>query len=157
MTTRRVVLSVAVSAMICLLLPAAAQAQGRIYNTVKQKLMDGKKVVGGTVSTSDPNIYCAMANSGFDFLWIEMQHSPLMYNDVAKMIWACKDAPAIPFIRIPRRHRRRHPESDRHWRPWHRRSHGSHRQRGSRRGQVREIPAHGTPKPRRRAVRRNLG
>ena len=101
MTTRRVVLSVAVSAMVCLMLPAAAQGQGRIYNTVKQKLMDGKKVVGGTVSTSDSNIYCAMANSGFDFLWIEMQHSPLMYNDVAKMIWACKDAPAIPFIRIP--------------------------------------------------------
>lgn len=72
-----------------------------LYNTVKQKLMDGKKVVGGTVYTSDPNIYCAMANSGFDFLWIEMQHSPLTYDEVAKMIWACKDAPAIPFIRVP--------------------------------------------------------
>jgi len=30
-----------------------------------------------------------------------MQHSPLNYQDVARMIWACKDAPAIPFIRIP--------------------------------------------------------
>jgi 2-keto-3-deoxy-L-rhamnonate aldolase RhmA len=42
-----------------------------------------------------------MANSGFDFLWIEMQHSPLTYTDAARMIWACRDAPAIPFIRIP--------------------------------------------------------
>ena len=73
----------------------------RIYNTVKQKLLDGKSVVGGTVYTNDPKVYCAMANSGFDFLWIEMQHSPLMYNEVARMIWACKDAPAIPFIRVP--------------------------------------------------------
>tara|TARA_B100002003_G_scaffold247378_2_gene278819 strand:+ start:8525 stop:9346 length:822 start_codon:yes stop_codon:yes gene_type:complete len=73
----------------------------RIFNTVKQKLAEGKQVVGGTVDTADPNIYCAVANSGFDFIWIEMQHSPLTYTDVARMIWACKDAPAIPFIRVP--------------------------------------------------------
>ena len=30
-----------------------------------------------------------------------MQHSHLGYTDVARMIWACKDAPAIPFIRVP--------------------------------------------------------
>lgn len=84
-----------------LLTPLMTHAQVRMYNTVKQKLMEGKLVTGGTVTTSDPNIYCAMANAGFDYLWIEMQHSPLTYSDVAKMIWACKDAPAIPFIRVP--------------------------------------------------------
>jgi 2-keto-3-deoxy-L-rhamnonate aldolase RhmA len=73
----------------------------RVYNTVKEKLLAGKPVVGGTVYTSDPSIYCAMAEAGFDFLWIEMQHSPLTYSEVARMIWACKDAPAIPFIRVP--------------------------------------------------------
>ena len=30
-----------------------------------------------------------------------MQHSPLSYSDVAKMIRACKDAPSVPFIRVP--------------------------------------------------------
>lgn len=86
----------------CLALGASAQAQqGRTYNTVKTKLAAGEQVVGGTISTSDPNVYCSMANAGFDFLWIEMQHSPLTYSEVARMIWACKDAPAIPFIRVP--------------------------------------------------------
>ena len=75
--------------------------QIRIFNTVKTKLAEGRQVVGGTVSTPDPDIYCAMANSGYDFIWIEMQHSHLGYTDVARMIWACKDAPAIPFIRVP--------------------------------------------------------
>lgn len=75
--------------------------QVRIFNTVKIKLAEGRQVVGGTVSTPDPDIYCAMANSGYDFIWIEMQHSHLGYTDVARMIWACKDAPAIPFIRVP--------------------------------------------------------
>ena len=79
-----------------------SQAQNtRMYNTVKTKLAEGKQVVGGTVDTPDPDIYCAMANSGFDFIWIEMQHSSLNYTDVARMIWACRDAPAVPFIRIP--------------------------------------------------------
>ena len=81
--------------------PMEADAQVRIFNTVKQKLSEGSQVVGGTVSTADPDIYCAVANSGFDFTWIEMQHSPLTYTDVARMIWACRDAPAIPFIRVP--------------------------------------------------------
>ncbi|MFN0169152.1 MAG: HpcH/HpaI aldolase family protein [Bryobacteraceae bacterium] len=73
----------------------------RIFNTVKQKLAAGKQVVGGSVSIPDPDTYCAMANAGFDFLWIEMQHSPMTYQDVAHMIRACKGAPAIPFIRVP--------------------------------------------------------
>ena len=108
MSVRRVVLSAMVCTMLCLMFTSAALAQQgraaapvRIYNTAKQKLMAGKQLVGGTVSSPDPNIYCAMANAGFDYLWIEMQHSPLTYSDVAKMIWACRGAPAVPFIRVP--------------------------------------------------------
>ena len=73
----------------------------RTYNTVKTKLAEGKQVVGGTVSSNDPEVYCAMANAGFDFLWIEMQHSTLNYTDAAHMIRFCKGAPAIPFVRVP--------------------------------------------------------
>jgi 2-keto-3-deoxy-L-rhamnonate aldolase RhmA len=77
------------------------KAPARLYNTAKQKLTEGKQVVGATVFSPDPNIYCAMANAGYDFLWIEMQHSPLTYQDVARMIWACRGASAMPFIRVP--------------------------------------------------------
>lgn len=88
---------------VCLVAGQAAWAQqsGKLYNTAKQKLMEGKKVIGGTVSSNDPDIYCAMATAGFDFLWIEMQHSPLTYQEAARMIRACKGAPAVPFIRVP--------------------------------------------------------
>lgn len=75
-------------------------AEAELFNTVKMKLARGEQVVGGTISTNDPNIYCAMANAGFDFLWIEMQHSPLTYQEVATMIRVCP-GPAIPFIRVP--------------------------------------------------------
>ena len=73
----------------------------RIYNTAKKKLTEGKQISGVTISSPDPNIYCAAANAGFDYTWIEMQHSPLTYSDVAKMLWACRGASAIPFIRVP--------------------------------------------------------
>jgi 2-keto-3-deoxy-L-rhamnonate aldolase RhmA len=79
---------------------AFAQDGASQFNTVKQKLAAGRQVVGGTVSTADVDIYCAMANAGFDFLWIEMQHSPLTYHEVATMIRVCP-GPAIPFIRVP--------------------------------------------------------
>ncbi len=100
MRTVRIALSIATCAVVILSTVSKAEAQ-RMYNTAKQKVMSGQQIVGGTVDTPDPQIYCAMANSGFDFIWIEMQHSPLSYQEVARMIWACKDAPAIPFIRVP--------------------------------------------------------
>jgi 2-keto-3-deoxy-L-rhamnonate aldolase RhmA len=92
----------ALAALVCASFPCAAQTSSpRIFNTVKQKLAQGKQVVGGTVTLPDPDTYCAMANAGFDFLWIEMQHSPLTYQDVARMVMACKGAPAMPFVRVP--------------------------------------------------------
>lgn len=92
-------------AIVSLLLAGGAEAQrggtaSEMFNTVKTKLLNGEQVMGGTITTSDPEIYCAMASAGFDFLWIEMQHSPLTYSDVARMIRVCP-GPAVPFIRIP--------------------------------------------------------
>ena len=104
MHTGRIRTWLAISGVLIAILASRVSGQApapRLYNTVKQKLAEGKQVVGGTVLLPDPDLYCAMANSGFDFTWIEMQHSPLTYQDVAHMILACKGAPAIPFIRVP--------------------------------------------------------
>jgi 2-keto-3-deoxy-L-rhamnonate aldolase RhmA len=81
--------------------PAEQKGQARMYNTAKQKLREGRTLVGATIFSPDPNIYCAVANAGYDYTWIEMQHSPLTFEDVAKMIWACRGSSAMPFIRVP--------------------------------------------------------
>ena len=98
-------LRIAFALSLSLSVAAAAAAQDgdgvRMYNTAKQKLMGGEGIVGVSISSPDPDSYCAAANAGFDFTWIEMQHSPLTYQDVARMLWACRDASAIPFIRVP--------------------------------------------------------
>jgi len=72
-----------------------------LYNTTKQKLTAGRQVVGGTIHSADPETFRAMAGAGFDFLWIEMQHSPLAYDEVARAILTARGSPAIPFIRVP--------------------------------------------------------
>lgn len=99
MIIKRTVLCATAAVLSCAL-PAVAQSP-KIYNTVKQKLASGKQVVGGTINIANADSYCAMANSGFDFTWIEMQHSPMSYQDVARMVMACKGASAMPFIRVP--------------------------------------------------------
>jgi 4-hydroxy-2-oxoheptanedioate aldolase len=87
--------------------PGQATAQSgqaaapRIYNTVKQKLAEGKQVVCATVSSAEPEAYCAIANSGFDCTWIEMQHSTLTYDQAANLISSCRGAKAIPMVRVP--------------------------------------------------------
>src|SRR5437588_7848016 len=103
MIAKRIVLSVLACATLAHAQKDWRKADGpvKIYNTAKKKLMEGKQIVGVTISSPDPNIYCAAANAGFDYTWIEMQHSPLTYSDVAKMIWACRGATAMPFIRVP--------------------------------------------------------
>ena len=73
----------------------------KIWNPVKLKMMRGEKVTGGTVfATTDPAIYCAMANSGYDFIWTEMQHDARDWEAVARMWRTCPNAKAVPGVRV---------------------------------------------------------
>ena len=73
----------------------------KIWNPVKLKMMKGEKVTGGTLfASSDPSTYCAMANAGYDFIWVEHQHSARDWNDTAKMWATCPHAKAVPGVRV---------------------------------------------------------
>jgi 4-hydroxy-2-oxoheptanedioate aldolase len=71
-----------------------------LYNTVKQKLLEGKQVFSFTQSKMDIADYCERAKH-YDFTWFEMQHSTLEFKDIEKMIAACPRANATPMIRLP--------------------------------------------------------
>lgn len=76
-------------------------AGAKIWNPVKIKLMQGGKVVGGTVrGVRDPSTYCAMANAGYDFIWTEMQHDQRDWQATARMWRTCPQAKAVPGVRI---------------------------------------------------------
>jgi len=81
--------------------PAMAQtaASGKLYNTAKQKLLDGKQIFSVTISKPDPAAYCEAAKH-YDYTWFEMQHSTLTWADIEKMVAACPHAAATPMVRI---------------------------------------------------------
>jgi 2-keto-3-deoxy-L-rhamnonate aldolase RhmA len=73
----------------------------KVWNPAKIKLMQGGKLVGGTISgVTDPATYCAMANAGYDFTWTEMQHSPSVWDAVGRAWRTCPNAKAVPGVRI---------------------------------------------------------
>src|SRR5678816_4715803 len=95
--------SIAILALVLLSGVAVAQqpaAKPKLYNTAKQKLLEGKQVFSFTQTTFDPAGYCEKAKH-YDYTWFEMQHSTLEFKDVEAMIAACPRAGAIPMIRLP--------------------------------------------------------
>jgi 2-keto-3-deoxy-L-rhamnonate aldolase RhmA len=75
-------------------------AKPKLYNTAKQKLLEGKQVFSFTQSKFDIAGYCEAAKH-YDFTWFEMQHSTLEFKDVEAMIAACPHAGATPMVRLP--------------------------------------------------------
>jgi 4-hydroxy-2-oxoheptanedioate aldolase len=72
----------------------------KLYNTAKQKLLEGKQVFSFTQSKFDTAAYCEAAKH-YDYTWFEMQHSTLEFRDIEAMIAACPHVAAIPMIRLP--------------------------------------------------------
>jgi 2-keto-3-deoxy-L-rhamnonate aldolase RhmA len=76
-------------------------AGAKIWNPVKLKMMEGSKVTGGTLfGATDPSIYCAMANAGYDFIWTEMQHDQRDWQAASRMWRTCPTAKAVPGVRV---------------------------------------------------------
>ena len=70
-----------------------------IWNPAKRKLVAGGPMIGGTVRGTDPRMYCAMAAAGYDFIWVEMQHEAISWEQVARM-WRTCPGPAAPGVRV---------------------------------------------------------
>ncbi len=78
-----------------------AGPQGVWENPVRKSLREGNTVVGITLTVASPEIAAQAANLGFDFLWIEMEHSPITLETLRNMVLATRGLKAIPFARVP--------------------------------------------------------
>ena len=73
----------------------------QVWNPVRIKMQQGGKVTGATLfGATDPSVYCAMANAGYDFIWTEMQHDQRDWQATARMWRTCAQAKAVPGVRI---------------------------------------------------------
>jgi 2-keto-3-deoxy-L-rhamnonate aldolase RhmA len=88
---------------LCLLALTAATAlcQNEWENPVRRALRDGKPVIGLTVTIPSADVAVQAASLGFDFLWIEMEHSPITLESARNIILATRGSRTMPIIRVP--------------------------------------------------------
>ncbi|MDA1257493.1 MAG: aldolase/citrate lyase family protein [Chloroflexi bacterium] len=72
-------------------------------NAVKDLLKSGKTVVG-TAGSVHPDVSAILADSGFDFLLFDTQHSPYEMKELAPGIQATNGKKAAPIARVNSHH-----------------------------------------------------
>jgi 2-keto-3-deoxy-L-rhamnonate aldolase RhmA len=80
---------------------AKVPGQAAWENPVKKTLREGKPVIGLTMTVPSADIAAQAAELGFDFLWIEMEHSPITLESARSIILATRGSRTVPFIRVP--------------------------------------------------------
>src|SRR3954454_8561207 len=76
-------------------------AEPQWRNPVRARLEAGDPVLGLTVTTSKLEVAALGATLGFDFLWVEMEHSPITLETLRNMVLATRGLPASVFARVP--------------------------------------------------------
>ncbi len=79
----------------------APAAEEKWQNPVRTLLAEGKPVVGATITVGSVDVAAHLANAGFDFLWVEMEHSPITLETLRNMTLATRGLKAMPFVRVP--------------------------------------------------------
>ncbi len=78
-----------------------SQAEAPWVNPVKARLARGEVVVGMPVTSTSLDLAALAARSGFDFLWVEMEHSPVTLETLRHIVLATRGLPAVPIARVP--------------------------------------------------------
>lgn len=89
---------------LCLLLaaaPGSAQTPAGWENPLKASMRAGKPVLGMTVTLPSADVAAAAAAAGFDFLWIEMEHSGITLESARNIILATRGTTTVPLVRVP--------------------------------------------------------
>jgi 2-keto-3-deoxy-L-rhamnonate aldolase RhmA len=68
---------------------------------VRAKLEAGESVLGVTITTPSIEVAALAATLGFDFLWMEMEHSPITLETLRAVVLATRALPAAVFARVP--------------------------------------------------------
>ncbi|MCX7391749.1 MAG: 2-dehydro-3-deoxyglucarate aldolase [Planctomycetota bacterium] len=72
------------------------------HNPVKDKLKRGEPVFGTWLSTGDLLAARVLARMGFDWLTLDLEHSPIDWAQAAAVFGAIADAGGVPLARVPK-------------------------------------------------------
>ena len=69
-------------------------------NYLKEKLENGKQVLGTWLIIPSPITTDIIASVGLDFVIIDAEHGPISYETAQEMVMACEDREVSPIMRI---------------------------------------------------------
>ena len=70
-------------------------------NPVKHKLKNGQKTIGGFLQTLSPIAAEIMAQAGFDWLIVDLEHAPGDFANLQAQLQAMNGSGVVPFARAP--------------------------------------------------------
>jgi len=79
----------------------AQQVQPVKANRVKELLRAGKPTLGAVMSIPSAPAAQVLAQAGFDWLWIDMEHGPITIETAHGMIQATQGTETVPVVRVP--------------------------------------------------------
>ncbi len=67
----------------------------------QEKTACGKTALGACITSHDSSVSELAGDAGFDFIWIDMEHSPMTIVDAMHHVMAVRGTGCAPFIRVP--------------------------------------------------------
>jgi 2-keto-3-deoxy-L-rhamnonate aldolase RhmA len=70
-------------------------------NELKERIKRGEKLSGAIVSLTDPCLCEIFGNVGFDYIWIDMEHTYTSYKEVLCHLNAARSTGTPAIVRVP--------------------------------------------------------
>ena len=67
----------------------------------RAKVASGQTALGTVITSVDAMVSELAADCGFDFVWIDLEHSPMTIVDAMHHVMALRGTGCAPFIRVP--------------------------------------------------------
>jgi 2-dehydro-3-deoxyglucarate aldolase/4-hydroxy-2-oxoheptanedioate aldolase len=72
-----------------------------MQNPVKQKLQNGQRTIGAFLQTLSPVAAEILSGAGFDWLIVDLEHSPGGFDNLQSQVQAMNGSGVVPFARAP--------------------------------------------------------
>ena len=70
-------------------------------NKLREKLNSGKTAIGSHISLADSTVTEIMGDVGFDYLWIDTEHTSFTLEDLRNHLVAARATGVSPIVRVP--------------------------------------------------------
>jgi len=70
------------------------------FRAFRRKLVEGRTVLGMAMQTADTATAEIIAHAGFDFVWIETEHTTHSLKDVERLIVTLENRDCVPLVRV---------------------------------------------------------